>query len=201
SPYAPTSVRPRILPSALSSFAPARYTRRPKMYASPAPVSKRNSSSSSISAIGSRMLRLSVRDVFPTIKSSPGGPCATKSSHRMMLATVLPERTEPCQMLSRASASRIERRCLPVGRASVIISAPLLSQPLRQFTNRAAAPVVIVIFLPTLVEKHGKGHRQLLEFERFAEVVKHRASLLECFVDELDSLGPCVSDPGLGRLF
>src|SRR5690606_14527723 len=85
---------------------------------------------------------------------------------------------------------------LPVGSASIGL---ILPQALHQLTNRAASSVVVVIFLTALVEEHGEGHRQLLEFERFAEVVKHRASLLECFVDELDSLGPRVSDPGLGR--
>src|SRR5690606_38526831 len=132
------------------------------MYASPAPVSKRNSSSSSISAIGSKILRLSVRDVLPTMSSSPGGPCATKSSHRMILATVLPERTEPCQMLSRASASRIERRCLPVGRAS-IIAALLLSQPLHQQANRAAPLSRLIVLLTPFVEKHRQRHRPVVK--------------------------------------
>src|SRR5690606_15169802 len=150
SPYAPTSVRPRILLSLRSSLAPARYTRRPKMYASPLPVERCNSSSSKSSAMGSRMLRLSVLSVFPTINNSPGGPFSMKSSQRMMLATALPLRTEPCQMLILAVDSSIDLLCFPVGsdRFTVFVLPKLLHQlrdktaPTRTVGHRIPAPSV-----------------------------------------------------------
>src|SRR5690606_37668702 len=136
------------------------------------------------------------------MSSSPGGPCATKSSHRMILATVLPERTEPCQMLSRASASRMLRRCLPFGRASVIIAALLLSQPLHQQADRAAPLSRLIVLLAPFVEEHRQRHRPVVKLSP-ADLagVDQLLGVVNAFLDHSDSAVAGVLDTRLVRLF
>lgn len=58
-------------------------------------------------------MRSRVRSVRPAMRRLPGGAVRMKRSQARMEPMVLPERTEPSQMLRRAVASSTDRRCLP----------------------------------------------------------------------------------------
>ena len=65
----------------------------------------------------------SVVVVLPTIASVPGGASRMNRSQRMFADTVLPDRTEPCQMFSRAVAPATAARCFGDRRLTVRIVA------------------------------------------------------------------------------